>query len=57
MAEFFFILKFFGYVLLVFAIGGVAGHLSKLDKYIEDQQNNYEERIKSATKNKINKKQ
>jgi hypothetical protein len=53
MAELFFILKFFGYVLLVFAIGRVACHLLKLDKYIEDQQYNYEERI-SPKKNEIN---
>jgi len=50
MAEFFFILKFFGGILLVFAAGGVVGHLLKLDKYLEDQQNYGNERIKPANK-------
>jgi hypothetical protein len=53
MAEIFFLLKFFGGILLVFATGGVVGHLLKLDKYIEDQQNYGNERIREANKKDI----
>jgi hypothetical protein len=50
MVEFIFILKFFGGILLVFAAGGVAGHLLKLDKYLEEIQNDSNERIKATNK-------
>ena len=38
MAIFLFILKFFGSIILLFAVGGFVGHLLKLDKYYEDMQ-------------------
>jgi hypothetical protein len=33
------ILEFFGVLILLFGFGILIGHLLKLDKYIEDQQN------------------
>lgn len=45
MAGFLFILKFFGSIILVFAVGGLVGHLLKLDKYYEDMQKQKNEYI------------
>jgi hypothetical protein len=33
------ILEFFGVLILLFGLGILVGHLLKLDKYVEDQQN------------------
>jgi hypothetical protein len=35
---FIFILEFFGGLILLFVIGGLIGHLLKLDKYYDDLQ-------------------
>jgi uncharacterized membrane protein len=45
MAIFLFILKFFGGIILLFAVGSLIGHLLKLDKYYEDMQKHKNEEI------------
>jgi len=43
MADFLLILKFFGGIIFLFAIGGMIGHLLKIDKYLENKQHEYNE--------------
>jgi len=48
MASFLFSLKFFGGIILLFAIGGLVGHLLKLDKYLEEKHHDRNEDIQQV---------
>jgi hypothetical protein len=43
MENFILLLNFFGGIIIVFAVGGLIGHLLKLDKYFEEKLHSHNE--------------